>query len=116
MQSNRSLGTKPEVMLAKLLRKKLIKSELPGSPDLVFSRKKLAVFLHGCFWHRCPQCNYELPTRNREFWAAKFERNRVRDGLAKQRLESMGWKVVVVWEHEIKEDPYGSAQRVKAFR
>jgi DNA mismatch endonuclease (patch repair protein) len=105
MKGNRSSGTRPELLLAKLLRKKIIKNNLPGTPDFIFKRKKTAVFLHGCFWHRCPQCAFNLPKRNRAFWARKFEQNVERDILVKQELESMGWRVVQVWEHELKQDP-----------
>ena len=105
MRGNRSSGTGPELVLAKLLRKKIIKNNLPGTPDFIFKRRKIAIFLHGCFWHRCPQCALNLPRRNREFWSEKFERNVKRDILVKQELESMGWRVVQVWEHELKQDP-----------
>ena len=105
MRANISSGTRPELLLSKLLRKKISKNDLPGSPDFVFPRKKMVVFLHGCFWHRCPQCAFDLPKRNRQFWAAKFERNVARDRHVKRELRSMGWKVIEVWEHELKQDP-----------
>lgn len=105
MRANKSSGTRPELLLSRLLRKKISKNDLPGKPDFVFPRKKMVVFLHGCFWHRCPRCAFALPKRNRKFWATKFERNRARDRLVKRELESMGWRVIEVWEHELNQDP-----------
>jgi len=115
MKSNTSSGTRPELILSKLLRKKILKNSLPGSPDFVYPRKKVAVFLHGCFWHRCPHCNFEPPRRNRDFWSRKFERNVERDKLVNQELETMGWRVVEVWEHELRKDPIKVAERIVNF-
>ncbi len=112
MRSNKSSGTKPELLLSRLLRKRISKSDLPGTPDFVFPRKKMVVFLNGCFWHRCPKCAFRLPKRNRQFWAMKFERNRVRDQLVKRKLESMGWRVIKVWEHELKQDPMSVKEKI----
>ncbi len=105
MKANRASGTRPELLLSELLGKEIKKNSLPGKPDFVFQRKKVAVFLNGCFWHRCPQCAFKLPKRNRRFWAEKFERNRERDRRVTRELRTMGWKVVVVWEHELKRNP-----------
>lgn len=114
MKANRSSGTKPEIVLSMLLRKMIRKNDLPGSPDFVYPRKKVAVFLHGCFWHRCPRCNFRLPKTNREFWARKFERNVERDRLVRTELEAMGWRVVEIWEHELKVNPSEARSRVRA--
>lgn len=105
MKSNKPSGTRPELILSKLLRKQIRKNNLPGNPDFVYPRKKIAVFVHGCFWHRCPKCNFDLPKTNREFWARKFARNAERDKLVKKELMDMGWRVIEVWEHELREDP-----------
>lgn len=102
MKSNRPFGTKPELILSKLLGKKIRKNNLPGSPDFVYPRKKIAVFLHGCFWHRCPKCNFDLPKSNRDFWARKFKRNIERDKLVKKELKAVGWRVIEIWEHELR--------------
>ena len=112
MQSNRSSRTKPELLLSKLIRKKIEKHKLPGSPDFVFPRRRVVVFLHGCFWHRCPTCHFDLPKRHRKFWATKFERNKLRDRAAKQELKRGGWRVVEVWEHELRNDPIEVKKRV----
>lgn len=113
MKSNKSSGTKPELVLSKLLRKKIYKNKLAGSPDFVYCRKKIAVFVHGCFWHRCPICKIPLPKTHRAFWKSKFERNVQRDKLVKRKLRSIGWKHIVVWEHEVRKDPIGIAKKIK---
>lgn len=84
---------------------------LPGSPDIAFRRRKLAVFVHGCFWHGC-HAHYRKPKTNRAFWASKAESNRRRDARARRRLNRMGWRTMVVWEHEIRGDAAGAAERV----
>lgn len=67
-------------------------------PDISFVAKKVAIFVHGCFWHRCPKCNYSLPKNNTEFWQAKFARNIARDARKKADLKHLGWTVITVWE------------------
>ncbi len=113
MRGNKSSGTKPELLLSRLLGKKIGSNTLPGKPDFVFPRKKIAVFLHGCFWHRCPHCALDLPKRNREYWVSKFERNKRRDRRIRRELESMGWRVMEVWEHELREDPSGIRKEIQ---
>lgn len=78
------------------------KTRLPGSPDIVFLGSKVAVFVDGCFWHGCPLHGTYSKTHP-EFWAAKIARNRGRDAEVDAGLSDMGWKVVRVWEHEIRD-------------
>jgi DNA mismatch endonuclease, patch repair protein len=73
-------------------------------PDLVFVRHGLAVFLNGCFWHRCPK-HGTSPSSNAEFWKRKLDANLARDKRNNRLLKSEGWKVLCIWEHEIKSDP-----------
>ena len=73
-------------------------------PDIAFIGKKLAIFVHGCFWHRCPKCTPHLPNTNSEFWQAKFARNVARDESKQQALEAQGWTVIIVWECELERD------------
>jgi DNA mismatch endonuclease (patch repair protein) len=113
MKANRASGTGPELVLSKLLRKRLIRNRLPGSPDFVYRKSKLAVFVHGCFWHKCPTCALPYPKSNADFWRRKFERNVERDKLNRQELEGMGWSVMEVWEHEIRDYPKAVADRVR---
>ena len=115
MKSNKASGTGPEVSLSKALHKGITKSSLPGSPDFVFRRERVAVFVNGCYWHRCPIHAKSLPKTHTSFWRRKFERNIERDRLNRSELESMGWTVLDVWEHEVKEDPASVAQRVKTI-
>jgi len=73
-----------------------------GRPDFAFPRMRVAVFVDGCFWHGCPKC-YRRPGSNRRFWDRKLFRNRARDRLVTKTLRSLGWKVLRVWEHELKQ-------------
>ena len=114
MKSNKASGTNPEVVLSMHLKKRLVKSDLPGSPDFVYPKARLAVFVHGCFWHRCPVHSRKIPRTHEAFWKRKFARNIERDRLNRDELESMGWKVMEIWEHEVKADPRGCAERIRA--
>lgn len=80
---------------------RLHQRKLPGSPDLVFPRLKLAIFVHGCFWHRHAECRHAYtPKSNVDFWHRKFENNTVRDKKVTGELEGRGWRVAVIWECE----------------
>lgn len=70
-------------------------------PDFVFRREKVAVFVDGCFWHRCP-LHCQMPENNREFWEQKLSRNVERDRLVDRELRKAGWRVWRVWEHSLK--------------
>lgn len=74
---------------------------LPGRPDIIFVRKRLAIFIDGCFWHGCRRCR-TIPNTNRAFWLTKIEGNRKRDKKSVQVLKALGWKVVRLWEHELR--------------
>jgi DNA mismatch endonuclease (patch repair protein) len=113
MKSNRPSGTKPELILSRLLRKRLAPNALPGNPDFVYPRGKLAVFVHGCFWHRCPIHGTRLPKTHRAYWRRKFERNVERDKMNKARLARIGWNVLEIWEHEVLKDPKQCVQRIR---
>jgi len=108
MKSNKSKNTNPEILLRKRLWASGVKGyrlnwkNAPGRPDICFPGRKIAIFVNGCFWHRCPICNLPLPKTNTEFWKNKFIRNVERDKLKTQRLKNDGWKVLVVWECDIK--------------
>ena len=110
MSANKRVNSKPEVALRKALREKgltgyrLNYKKVPGSPDICFVSKKVAIFVHGCYWHRCPHCNLPLPKHNQEFWKEKFSKNIVRDQKKIEQLMSLDWQNLVVWECEIKRD------------
>lgn len=86
---------------------------MPGRPDLVFGRVKLAVFIHGCFWHQCLKGHFPAPKANAGFWRQKFRENRLRDQAAVDGLTAIGWKVMTLWECDLRED---TAAAVKAVR
>lgn len=86
---------------------------LPGRPDLAFGRARLAVFVHGCYWHQCPKGHLPAPKANAGFWAEKFRRNRERDLAAVDSLQAMGWSVMTIWECDLREDAPAAVERVR---
>lgn len=108
MSAVKSKDTKPEILVRKCLhaagfRFRLHVKELPGKPDIVLPKYKIAIFVNGCFWHRHPGCKYaSTPSTNSDFWNAKFEENTARDNRNYAQLKELGWKVVIVWECEVK--------------
>ena len=110
MRSVRSKDTTPEKRIRSLLhlhgyRFRLYRKDLPGTPDIVLPKYKLVIFVHGCFWHRHQGCRKSsIPKTNKEFWIQKFNNNIVRDKIVKDKLESLGWKVVVIWSCETNND------------
>lgn len=110
MSANKAKNTKPEVLLRKALTNAGIKGyrlhwkKAPGSPDIAFPKRKLAVFVNGCYWHRCPHCKLTIPKSNTDFWKKKFKRNKERDQEKIRLLKKSGWNVIVIWECMIKKD------------
>lgn len=97
------------------LRFRLHRKDLPGKPDLVFPKHRLVVFVHGCFWHRHPQCSKaSIPKSRTEYWQKKFETNIARDFRVVQKLEAIGWRVEIVWECETR-DPEVLRKRLESF-
>lgn len=96
--------TKPEIAVRKLLhamgyRFRLHRRDLPGTPDIVLPKYRLALFVHGCFWHRHPGCRFATwPKTRREFWRSKFAANVERDKRVQQELHDAGWRVETIWE------------------
>lgn len=111
MKGNVRANTKPELRLRRLLREagypgyRLHWKQAPGTPDIAYPGRRVAVFVNGCFWHRCPHCVPPSPQSNSEFWETKFARNQERDGRKLRQLESAGWHVVTVWECRLREEP-----------
>lgn len=107
MRSVPQKNTKPEIVLRKALhgmgfRYRLHDKRLPGRPDLVFPRYKTVIFVHGCFWHR-HGCKYTTtPSSREEFWNEKFKANVERDRNNVRELENSGWRVLTVWECQLK--------------
>ena len=110
MVANKSTNTKPELFVRGALRG----AGFPGyrlhwriddegnrylcRPDVTFPGRKLAVFVHGCFWHRCPRCDLDLPKSNVDYWSQKFDKNVERDRKKERSLLEMGWSVHTIWE------------------
>ena len=109
MRANRARNTGPERHLREALRQaglggyRLNWRKAPGRPDIAYPGRKLAIFVHGCYWHHCPRCYPNLPKSNPEFWARKFELNRERDARKRRGLESVGWTVIEAWECDVRD-------------
>lgn len=122
MSANKGSDTKPELIVRQALWNNGIKGyrlnykKVPGKPDIAFVSRRLAVFINGCFWHRCPKCDLPLPKNNQNFWKSKFERTVARDQEKVDELLSLDWKVLVVWECEIYSDLHGVIERIKDRR
>ncbi len=107
MRGNAANDTSPELLLRSALWKSGIRGyrkhflHLPGRPDIVFPRYRLAVFVHGCFWHRCPKCNISIPRTNAPYWEEKLRRNIERDKRVFSQLEQAGWQTMRLWECEV---------------
>ena len=113
MVANKSTNTRPELVVRRLLRT----AGFPGyrlhwridgeegryicRPDISFPGRKLAIFVHGCFWHRCPKCDLRLPKTNVDYWSQKFEKNVERDRKKEMSLQEIGWRVHTIWECEL---------------
>ena len=112
MSAIKSKHTKPEIKVRKVLysmgyRFRLHSKDLPGSPDIVLPKYKTVIFVHGCFWHRHENCKYaSTPKTRQEFWNKKFTENIKRDKLNQENLSSKGWKIIIVWECEIKDKDF----------
>jgi DNA mismatch endonuclease (patch repair protein) len=109
MRQVKSRDTTPERVVRRLLwrlgaRYRLDRRDLPGRPDIVLAGRRLAVFVHGCFWHGhdCAR-GARVPQANRDYWLSKIGRNRARDAETRDKLEALGWRVEVIWECELKD-------------
>lgn len=105
-----------EIRLISLFRAEGIKGwrrqyGLFGNPDFVFPKHRLVVFVDGCFWHNCP-AHGSIPTSNTEFWQTKLQKNRDRDVKVNKELRRIGWRIVRVWQHELR-DPGKVARKLK---
>lgn len=109
MRKITSKNTKPELRVRKYLfskgyRYRLYRKDLPGTPDLVFPKYRMVLFVHGCFWHghKCRiGSGNRKPKTNTKYWIEKIERNKKRDFINKNKLVKLGWQVIVIWECEL---------------
>jgi DNA mismatch endonuclease (patch repair protein) len=109
MRRVKARDTGPEMIVRRALtrlgaRYRLHRADLPGKPDIVMPGRKLAVFVHGCFWHGhdCAR-GARVPKQNRDYWVAKVDRNRARDTASRAALIDQGWRVETVWECDLKD-------------
>ena len=120
MRGNRKVGSKPETQLRSVLHRlgyrfrknfSIRAGELRVKPDVVFTKKRLAVFVDGCFWHRCPIHGTD-PRVNQGYWGPKLSSNVARDQRVNAALSSTGWTVIRIWEHEPAEE---AAERIETL-
>lgn len=103
-----SKNTKPELRVRKVLHRagfrfRLSSTALPCKPDIILPKYKTVILVHGCFWHRHPCCKHAtMPSSNVDYWEKKFQHNIERDHKEIQQLEDLGWRVIIVWECELK--------------
>ncbi len=107
MSRIRGKNTKPELVVRRLLHRlgyrfRLHQKDLPGQPDVVLAKYKTVIFIHGCFWHGCDECDRgtRIPKTNTEFWLKKIAENRERDSGNLVRIRNLGWQVIVLWACE----------------
>ena len=109
MSRIRGRDTRPELVVRRIahrmgFRFRLYRKDLPGTPDLIFPKHRLAVFVHGCYWHRHNGCRFAYSPKSRvEFWTKKFEQNVERDSRNQTALRDLGWRVLVIWECETRD-------------
>jgi len=117
MKGNAPKNTRPEMRLRRLLREAgfggyRLHWKAAGRPDIAYPGRHVAIFVNGCFWHRCPACQPSIPKSNTEFWNEKFRRNVERDERKRRELENQGWTVLTVWECELRDEPSRVLQEV----
>jgi DNA mismatch endonuclease (patch repair protein) len=109
MAGIRGRDTRPELLVRRYLhaaglRFRLGATGIPGRPDVVFRGRRIALFVHGCFWHRHGGCRFAtMPSTRTEFWTNKFEANKARDARVTDQLHGMGWTVLTIWECETRD-------------
>jgi DNA mismatch endonuclease (patch repair protein) len=121
MRAVKSRDTGPELAVRAMLRGiapgyRLHREDLPGKPDIVYVRRKLAIFVHGCFWHghECPR-GARMPKANADYWRGKIARNRARDERTLAAYSAMGWRALVVYECELKDRAALAARLAEAL-
>ncbi|HUS37773.1 MAG TPA: very short patch repair endonuclease [Verrucomicrobiae bacterium] len=118
MAAVRSRGNKAtELLLLSLLRAAKLKgwrrhANIPGRPDFIFAKERLAIFVDGCFWHGCAK-HCRMPASNKKYWDAKIERNVRRDRATSILLRKKGWRVLRIWEHDLKSRPTSVLARIQ---
>ena len=117
MSRIRGKNTGPEKKLRSLLWSRNIRGyrlhyTLDGKPDIVFTRRRIAIFIDGCFWHKCP-LDFQEPETRKEFWMKKIDANVERDKKVNEQLKLEGWIVLRFWEHEMRKNPDDVVRKIK---
>jgi DNA mismatch endonuclease (patch repair protein) len=119
MSRIRSKWTEPERIIHNYLKGRKVKHQMHpnifGRPDILLLEKNIIVFLDGCFWHKCPNC-FHKPSTNRKFWVVKIDKNVQKDMIVNRKLVSDGWRVVRIWEHEIRINPENVATKLISMK
>ena len=116
-----SKNTNPEKVVRALLhsqgyRFRLHRKDLPGKPDIVLKKYNTVILVNGCFWHQHKSCKRaNIPKSNKEYWIPKIERNKKRDKRNIKEIKNLGWRVMVVWECEVKKNPHKIVNKVIKF-
>jgi DNA mismatch endonuclease, patch repair protein len=119
MSKIKGRNTNPELYIRRELWQKRIRGyrlhwkKAPGTPDISFPGKKIAIFINGCFWHRCPNCKPPMPKSHSNFWFNKFQKNVDRDKIKIQQLNENGWRTITLWECQIMTDINSCTERIK---
>ena len=120
MRAIKSRDTKPELIVRRIIhragyRYRLHRADLPGKPDLVFTPRRKAIFIHGCFWHGhdCRR-GARTPKTNQAYWINKISRNKERDYRVQKALKELGWNVLIIWECQIK-NPDNVFEKITGF-
>ena len=114
MSQIRGTRTKPELIVKENIDGRKLRYQpkgIPERPDFANKSKKIALFIDGCFWHKCPRC-YKSPKSNKKYWKAKVERNTKRDKQVNRKLKKEGWTVIRFWEHQIKENKLHAIKKI----
>jgi len=118
MQKNKAKDTNPELRFrTELFHMGIIgyrkhRADIPGKPDIAFIGRRIAIFINGCFWHKCPKCKISYPTTNQAYWREKINRNTKRDERILRELRQLDWKPIVIWECQLRRDAASCAQKI----
>lgn len=121
MSANQAKNTGPELLLKNHLKQAKLKGfishlkHVPGRPDICYREHRLAIFVNGCYWHRCPYCKPSMPKTHKIFWKNKFKFNKERDRRKNLELKSCGWRSLTIWECQVKKYPDKCVQRIKGL-
>ena len=121
MSKVRSRNSRPELYVRRTIwaegfRYRLHVRKLPGKPDMALKKYRLAIFVHGCFWHHHGCANDRRPASNREYWDRKLDGNAERDARHRSQLQEMGWTVVTIWECSLKDDTESLLKHLRSYR